>query len=415
MRVLPLLVFLVALPSARAEPVAIRFEDLPRLVAAQNQNVMAGESFAAGARSQTGHYQRSYLPTVRAEGGGEIGKTGTFDTVIEPYGEIETRVNLFRGGKDRLEENILGAKARLSETNKSKTYFRELSRARLLFADALYCQEILKDLPKIAALTRSQLDMVQKQVAAGLTTESDRLGFEMFLNALKSEQLLQSEDYEHALSEMKAVLAMPAETEIKMATEVQKGSEDELLILSPNLENHQDVLILKKQAEIAGLQKKKADRWWTPAVDVYGGYALYTFRQIQFESIDERKAAFGGTNLTFQIFDGLHARTQGRALQHQAKGYALEAEQRRRELEALFEKLKHELVNRRKLMALISKNIQLGDKYLTMSSEEYRRGVKSGPQLLEALQKYWEEKRRLAEIRGEYLRIRSELMSLLGM
>lgn len=414
MRSFFLLLFLIALPSARAETVAIHFEDLPQLVATQNKNVMAGESFVAGAQSQTGHYKRSYLPLIRAEGGGEIGKTGTFETVVEPYGEIETRLNLFRGGKDQIEEKVLGAKVGLSEVNKSKTYLRELSRARLLFADAFYYQEILKDLPQVAGLTRNQLGMAQKQITAGLTTESDRLGFEMFLNELKSEQLLQKVDHENAINEMKAILGLSPETEIKMAQEFRSVSEDELLTTPLNPEDHQDILILKKQAEIADLQKKQVDRWWTPAVDVYGGYALYTFRQIQFESIDERKAAFGGTNLTFQIFDGLNARTQGKALQHQAKGYAFEAEQKRRELETLFEKLKHELVNRRKLMALISQNINLGNKYLTMSSEEYRRGVKTGPQLLEALQKYWAEKRRLAEARREYLRIRSELMSLLG-
>jgi outer membrane protein TolC len=181
-----------------------------------------------------------------------------------------------------------------------------------------------------------------------------------------------------------------------------------------NLEDHQDILLLKRQAEIAELQKKQSNRWWTPAVDVYGGYALYTFRQLQFPTIDERKAAYGGVNLSFQVFDGLNSRTQGKALQHQFKAYALEAEQKRRELETLFEKLKHELTNRRKLMLLISQNIQLGSKYLSMASDEYRRGVKTGPQLLEALQKYWEEKRHLADTRKEYLRIQAELMSLLG-
>jgi outer membrane protein TolC len=83
-------------------------------------------------------------------------------------------------------------------------------------------------------------------------------------------------------------------------------------------------------------------------------------------------------------------------------------------LETLFEKLKHELTNRRELMLLISQNIQLGSKYLSMASDEYRRGVKIGPQLLEALQKYWEEKRHLADTRKEYLRIQAELMSFLG-
>lgn len=414
MKLWAIFLFLIALPSAHAETVAIRFDDLPEWVANQNKNVLAGQSFVAGAQSQTGHLKRSFLPKIRAEGGGEVGKTGTFDTTVEPFGEIETRLNLSRGGKDSLEEKVLGAKVGLSDANKTKTYLRELSRARLLFAEALYYQEVLKSLPQVSSLTREQLGMVQQQISAGLTTDSDRLGFEIFLNQLKAEQLLQKEDYESAVSEMKAIMGVPLETEIKLTHGFEGSPTEDLLSLPLNLEDHQDILLLKKQAEVADLQKKQVDRWWTPAVDVYGGYALYTFRQIQFPTIDERKAAFGGVNVSFQIFDGLNARTQGRFLQHQAKGYALEAEQKRRELEALFEKLKHELANRRKLMRLISQNINLGSKYLSMASDEYRRGVKTGPQLLEALQNYWEEKRRLSDIRREYLRIQAELMSLLG-
>ncbi|HKX12204.1 MAG TPA: TolC family protein, partial [bacterium] len=331
-------------------------------MASKNKNVLAGESFVEGSRSRTGHYKRSYLPRIQADVGGEVGKTGVFDTTVEPYGDIETRVNVFRGGKDRLEEKALAVQVDLSDAEKRKTYLHELSRARLLFADALYYQEILKSLPKLSTAARQQLGMVQKQVAAGLAPESDRLGFEIFLNNLKAEQLLQEEDYEHARQEMKAVLGIPFDSELQLAGGAPTDFDAELLNSSLNPEENQDILMLKRRAEIAGIQKSQEDRWWTPALDVYGGFALYTFRQIQFSTIDERKSAFGGVNLSFQVFDGLEAKTRKRALEHQARGYALEAEQKRRELEALFEKLKHELVNRRKLMAIISQNVNLGVK-----------------------------------------------------
>ncbi|HKY64014.1 MAG TPA: TolC family protein [bacterium] len=414
MRILAFILLFLAFPSARAETVAIEFDDLPELIATRNKNVLAGDAYVAGAQVQTGHFKRSFLPKIRAEGGGEIGKTGTFDTQVDPYVEIETRVNVFRGGKDRLEEEIAKSKVDFSESKKEQTFLRELSRARLLFADVLYYQDLLKGLPRVSALTRQQLGMVNKQISAGLTTESDRLGFEIFLNQLKQDQLLQTEDYEHALAEMKAIMGIPEEMEVRLSDGFKQLSENDVLEMPLNLDGNQDILILKKQIEVSEVQKKQAERWWTPAVDVYGGYALYTFRQIQFPTIDERKSAFGGVNVAIPIFDGFSSRVQGKALQHQARGYALEEQQKRRELEVLFEKLKHELKNRLKLMALISQKLSLGDKYLGMASEEYRRGVKTGPQLLEALAQYWDEKRRLADARREYLRIKAELMTLLG-
>lgn len=413
MRILTLIFLLIAAPAAWAEVVDLRFEDLPQWVASKNRNVLARESFVEGSRSQTGHYKRSYLPRIQADVGGEVGKTGVFDTTVEPYGDIETRVNVFRGGKDRLEEKALAVQVDLSDAEKRKTYLHELSRTRLLFADALFYQEILKSLPKLSTVARQQLGMVQKQVAAGLAPESDRLGFEIFLNNLKADQLLQEEDYEHARQEMKAILGIPFDSELQLAG-APAGFDEELLKSPLKPEEHQDILMLKRRAEIIGIQKTQEDRWWTPAVDVYGGYALYTFRQIQFSTIDERKSAFGGVNLSFQVFDGLEAKTRKKALEHQAKGYALEAEQKRRELEALFEKLKHELANRRKLMALVSQNVNLGVRALSMASDEYQRGLKTGPQLLEGLQRYSDDKRRLMDIRKEYLQIQAQLLALLG-
>lgn len=402
------------IPSSHAESLLLTFDDLPRWVASGNGNVLAGQAFVQGAQSQTGHLHRSFLPKIYASGGGELEKTGTFNTTVEPYGDIETRINVFRGGRDRLEEQILETEVDLVEVRKDKTYLRELARARLLYADGLYYQEMIRALPHIATQTRSQLAMVQKQISAGLAPESDRLGFEIFLNRINADALLQQEDYEHAVREIQAILGVSSDVQVQLTLGPEQNSEQELLKASLNVEDNQDILILKKQSEISLLKQQEENKWWTPAIDVYGGYALYTFRQFQEVSINERKAAFGGVKLSFPIFDGLEARTRKRLLQHQERGYALEQDQKRRELEALLEKLKHELKNRSKLMTLVSRNIHLGGNYLRMASDEYRRGVKTGPELLEGLKRYWEDRRHLAEIQREYLQIKAELMPLLG-
>lgn len=411
---LVLLLLLSGFSSAQAEPLTLTFDDLPKWVANENRSVLAGQSFVEGAQSQTGHLNRSFLPRIRADGGGELEKTGTFDANVQPYGEIETRVNVFRGGKDRLEEKVLGLEVDLSKARKDKIYLQELAHARLLYAEGLYYQQLLRALPRVTGQTRAQLGRVQKQISAGLAPESDRLGFEIFLNRLKADKLLQEEDHEHALSEVKAILGIPFDTSIKLVLRNESALLKGLLNAPLNVEEHQDIILLKKKAEITAFKQRKESKWWTPAIDVYGGYALYTFRQLQEQPLNERTSAFTGVNLSFQIFDGLEARTRKRALQHQGKGYALQAEQKRRELETLFEKLKHELKNRRELMAIISKNVGLGKNYLTMTSDEYRRGVKTGPELLDALKKYWEDMRHLAEVQREYLQIKAKLMALLG-
>lgn len=412
--------FFGSLSAVHAETKTLRFEDLPHLVSAQNKNVLAGQSYVAGAKSQTGHWERSFLPKIRAEGGGEIFQTGNLGRRTEPRGSVEGRLNLFRSGKDRLEEKIRDTRAGFTEANFRQTYFRELSRARLLYADILYYDELLKSARQALSLTGEHLGLIQRQIKAGLTTDADRIEFEMLQNRLSQDELLFEEDYEHATEELKAVLGLSSGTSLKLDGSLGDFQEQDVLEMGHhfnarvNARAHHDVLALKKKAEIANLQKKQADRWWGPSLEAYGSYSLYPFREREYPALKNRDEAVGGLVLSFDLFDGLHAKTQGKAFDHQARGHALEAEQKSRELEVLFEKLKHELKNRRRLIQLMTQNTNQGGQYLKMSLEEYGRGVKTGPQLREASERLLSEKHRLASTRREYRQIKAEFLALLG-
>lgn len=407
-------IFLSNLAVAHAEMVMLRFEDLPQLVRTQNKNVLAGLSHVEGSRSRTGHLGRSFLPEIQAEGGGEVFQTGNFDRMTQPVAGVGGRLNLFRSGKDQLEEKILDARVGLTQSNFQQTYLHELARARLLYADILYYRELQKSLQQAIVLTGEHLGLIQKQIKAGLTTATDQLEFEMFLNHLHQDQLLFQEDYEHALAEIKAVLELSPETSLELNNSINSMQENNFLTRSFNAEAHHEVLLLKKKMEIAVLQKKQAYRWWGPSLEAYGSYALQPFREREYPAIGDRDEAVGGLVLSINLFDGLHSKTQGKAFGYQAKGYALEMEQKSRELDVFLEKLEHELKNRKKLMYLINQHVVQGRQYLTISSEEYSRGVKNGSQLLEASERFLTEKRLLAATRREYLQLTAELLALLG-
>src|SRR3989338_4023907 len=228
-RALLFILLLLAEPSmVHAETIPFSFEYFPPLVPGRKKNVLGGQAAVDGAKSQTGHLERSFLPKIRAEGGGEIFQTGNSSRRTQPVGAVEGRLNLFRGGQDLLEGKILKTQENLAQANLAQGFSRELARSRFLFSDAVYYGELLRSIQRALATTQGHIGLVRKQIQSGLTTESDRLEFDMFHNQLKRVQILAHYDYEHALEELKAVLGWSQEVKIKI-NDVVKGTGKDLL------------------------------------------------------------------------------------------------------------------------------------------------------------------------------------------
>lgn len=54
--------------------------------------------------ARKGYLGRSFYPILTLELGQERFQTGTYETRSEPYGMLEARFNLFRGGRDEVVE-----------------------------------------------------------------------------------------------------------------------------------------------------------------------------------------------------------------------------------------------------------------------------------------------------------------------
>lgn len=395
--------------SASAEPLSVGFDDLPRLVSSGNQGVLAGQAFADGAKAETGHLMRSFLPRVIAWGGGERFESGNIGTRTDPVAGVEGKLNLFRGGKDSLEEKIRRGQADIAKTELKRRGLEALNRARELYADALYYREGLSTLTDALSRTSGFSGAVRKKVEAGLVAESDPLELEIFRDRIKQQRALLEEDYEHSVNDLKVVLGLPLKTNLRLVTSKIKTSD---WTLDP--ETHPEVLTLKEKTSIAHLKKKQASRWWAPSLDVYGGYSLEPYREREYADLNNRDDIVGGVRVSMDLFDGLDGASRSRSYGHQERGYALETEQRRRELEAHHERLVHELKTRNKLIGLLNQNIVRGRRYLDMSIDEYGRGIRSSSELFTALREHVEERQRLAETNRDYVRIKSELMMISG-
>lgn len=411
--VCPLFVFCFFLSlTARAETVTVGFDELAGLVTARNKNVLAGMAFAQGARAKTGHLTRSFLPHIQAQGGSETFKTGNVSSRTEPVGLVEGKINLFRSGQDVLEEKIRDGQKALSQTHLTQRQRGEITRARTLFADALFYREGISGIGNVLGKLGHFSGLVRERIDAGLITEADRLELDFLKSRLRQERALLEEDYEHALNELKVTLGLPLSTKLRLHSPMKKST-----AWNPppvNVQSHHEVVALKEKTTMARLQKKQAARWWAPSLETYGSYGLHAFREREYPDRADRDEAVAGVRLTLNLFDGLQGSSQSRSHDYQAQGYALEAQQRSQELEAQHERLQHELKTRTRLLGQLQANVSRGKRYLEMTLEEYQRGIRTSSELFTALREYLEEQKSLAQTRRDYFHIKSHLMALAG-
>lgn len=412
--VLTLMLGVRATVAVAAEPVAVSFDELPKIVGQKNQHVRGAELFLKAAESQTGHLTRSYLPSLEAYAGGERFETGDFAVTSQPYGGVETRVNLFRGGRDLLEERAREAQVRASQASFRAAYIDELTKAREAFWQLVYQREMVRLLTEALAENARNLAAANKRIGSGLATETDRIEFEMYRVQLEQDLARATLGSANSQRTLNVLLGLPENTELRTTEAIPHDHDEALLTATLEAPAHRDVRGLLANQEIASARKKEAYRWWTPSVDAYAGYALYTLRERDFVPRSDRDEAVVGLRLTLNIFDGLQARTAGAGYSLEADAYENQAQQTGKELLARFEGAKQELRLTHDLIHSAERSVDQATKYLSRTHAEYVRGVKNSPDVFSATEKYIDLRRRFAEIRRDYQMAKTELLAILG-
>lgn len=401
---------LLAAAPAAAEP--LRFEDLPRLVEENNRNARGARRFLEAAEDRQGHLSRSFLPTVQAEAGTERFTTGDLSARSQPYGGAEARLNLFNGGKDSLEEKINGERARRAAADHRRTFTEELAEARRAYWDLAASREGIRLLGEALDRNTGYAAAAAKRLRAGLATETDRLEFEMHRVQLRQDVARLSLDAATAGRRLAVLLGLPEGAAVEVSSQVPHGHDE----VFPPLDaaRHRDVQALAAARREALLQRSQARRWWTPSVDAYAGYWLYTQRDRDFPAREDRDDRAAGLRLSVGLFDGFRARSGGAALEKEAEGLELQREQAERELAARHRALLEEMRVLHDLVHEAETGAAQGRKYVSHTLAEYARGVKNSPDVLAAAEKSVELERRAVELRRDYQMAKTELLGVLG-
>lgn len=415
MRRLIVVLLLAGAWTGRAQgAVELRFEDIPRLVAEKNQAVSGAERMIESALARTGYLGRSYLPSVDAEAGTERFETGAHESTTQPYGHLEAKVNVYRGSHDRLEESARGLQIQAADADARRTAALELAGARRTYWQLVSTREKARIMSEALDQNEKTLAVAARRVSRGLASDTDRLEFEIHRSQLREE--LESLTHAAIILEIKlaAALGMPPETRFKTPETIEHEHDESLLAAPFEPGSHPDAKGLAAREETFGIERRKAQRWYLPALDLYGGYYLYNLREREHPARRDRDDKAVGARLKLFLFDGLQSRADAGALRLREEGVGRQRVQRELALDAEVRVAKEDLKHDHELVHYAEERIDQGSKYLARTLDEYERGVKNSPDALGAAQRHLNYRLLYADRRRDYQLTKAGLLALIG-
>ncbi len=361
-----------------------------------------------------GYLGRSFYPTLSLELGQENFQTGSYKTRSQPHGMLEARFNLFRGGRDKIESRIKNIYTQISEYKRDLSIREEINKIRKLQYQIMFNMELVSILKKELAVNKRINAQALQRAKSGVTTRTDTLEFT--INESELIESIESLEHENKILKIgiKPLLGISQDEEINFSMILEHQHDDELISRGYSFNKHPEVATL--HAEFASLsnQQEMKQRWWTPSLDLYGGYYLYTLRDRDYLAMRERDDRVVGLRLTMELFDGRKGSTESSAAHYQAESKRMMARHTEKQTEARFLMLKEDLKHTHEVMHYVLDRIKKSKDYLDLTLKEYDRGIKNSLDALTAMQRYYRYEKQYLEKKKEYQVIKADLLSIIG-
>ncbi len=380
----------------------------------KNLSVHSFDKAKEAEEAKKGHLGRSFYPTLSLELGQESFQTGAYRSKAEPYGMLEARFNLFRGGKDKLESKTRDIYAQIAEHNRDLAVRTEINKIRKLQFQIMYNNELISILENEFEVNKRIKAQALQRAKSGVTTRTDTLEFTIHESEIvESIESLQHEN-EILKIGLRPLLGLSMEEEINFSMKLQHQHDDDLISKGYSFNKHPEVATLDAEFEGLSNQQKTSQLWWTPGLDLYGGHYLYTLRERDYLAIRERDDRVVGLRLTMELFDGRKGNTQATAAKYQAESKRILARYTEKQTEAKFLMLKEDLKHTHEVMHYVLDRIKKSQDYLNLTLKEYDRGVKNSLDALTAMQRYYRYEKQYLEKKKEYQVIKADILSILG-
>lgn len=406
-----LLIFLGLLPLGMAQNVvSISFEDLPKLVSDRNENLKAARAVIKAKEERTGHLTRSFLPQLTAQIGEEDFRTDSDPARRQTNWRIGASLNLYRGGRDRLDEGIRASQTEVAKIDSAREFQSELKRARIAFWDVIATEKIIEFRRDELRKNEESLRSARRRAGAGVSTTADAVQFELYRMDL--EQKIKHLELRKDLSRNRLAVALGLDEHENIAVkgDFQKVASSELKSLQ--LETQLDVRAQREREKIETLSAKQLGRWWHPRVDLYANYGLPALSDEFTRAARQDKETATGIILSFDLGQGLSDMAEASSKSYDARASASRAAYKAREALAMNHEIRHDVRLLAELVADNERSIEKARNFLKLTQGEYGRGLKNGPDLLAAFRQFYELQERTVDLQRDLLSSRAELESL---
>jgi outer membrane protein len=393
--------------------VSLNHDDLKDLIKNKNRKFMASNLDLSSSENRLNYVSRSFLPTALVSLTDEKFQTAYYPKMTQPEYILRLNFNLFKGGRDALEESARVAQRNGTQAGMEQVFQNELFALRKLFWELVYSRELRNIYLNAIQQNKINLERASKRISAGLTTQVDRLEFEISSTQLQQDLARIEVNISNTQRHIAALTNFDPETQFDTILEIPHDHFDALGEEKFDAENFRDVRLEKSSQADLQARGKIFKRWWTPSLNLYGESILYNFRERNFYRERDRVDNAVGINLALN-FDGLQEQRDGEALVARSEAAGLRASQIKAETEATFNTSKQLLLLLHKLIHEGEKNVEKGRHYMEMTLSDYNRGIKNSPDVLSAMLKNLEFKKRFVELRRDYAVTKAQMQSILS-
>jgi outer membrane protein TolC len=385
----------------------ISFTDINKLIMEKNEIVEASRKTLEAQGKRTGFLVRSFLPQISLNAGQE--KFQLSQTAYDPlpYWRAEASLNIFRGGRDSLENDIRQNNYDLAKLNYSMGLTEELKEAQKNFFKILATNKLILEAKDALKKNESYIKAAQKRLNAGLATGSDTVQFELLKTSL--EQSIKILELENDLSKnaLSVALALDEHENIELEGDFPAVEMKSLKAVTTN--NQIDIQIQKNYETSNRLRSTQNNRWWLPKVDLYTSYGIPTLSEETTRALNRDQEVTAGVRLSLDLGTGADDAFESSAKSLEAEAAQLRTRHKRREIQAQLHELEHDLKVMAQMLTYSDQEIALAQKFLDLTYNEYNRGVKNGPDLIAAFQKMYETRTKKIEYYQRYLDAKTDL------
>lgn len=370
--------------SVQAKEVRLTEDDLIRRIQEKNYLVQASANETDSFKYKINFWSRSFVPKFSLIYAQESYKYVVDSFRTEPWYGAALEVNLYNGGRDRLENKIYKAQLKQASASQKVILYSQLEEARKSFWNLVYLKRYLELNDKLLNLIKENKSQAIRRIRSGLATSSDKIIFEIKEEEIRQDQIKKRLKYEKEQEWLSVTLGAENEKVVPIQDLVHDHSWEKVLKHSEEAHNY----LLKPaehEVEVNVLQAEQVQSHWLPKIDAYAMWQQNN-RRMDFERTNEedRQQTIMGIKVSWNLENFLQIGNNKKSTQALAKAKQMRLEYNK---QLLISKLHIEIKELKALDQLVhgaEENIKRATQLYDLIKKEYARGVKNSEDMLQA-------------------------------